>query len=83
MSTTEHNGKTSPFLAPEVDNLLASIAVGMDLLEAAGGLVMLREIIDPESLEYEHATQELAKFLCLARVSAAEALSIVEAEDES
>jgi hypothetical protein len=55
----------------------------MHLLEAAGGLMLLREVLEPDTPEYENATQELAKFLVLARVSIADALAIVEADDES
>jgi hypothetical protein len=49
----------------------------MDLLEAAGGLMLLREVLEPDTPEYENATRDLAKFLALARVSTAYAISLV------
>jgi hypothetical protein len=49
----------------------------MDLLEAAGGLMLLREVLEPDTPEYENATRDLAKFLVLARVSTAYAISLV------
>jgi hypothetical protein len=55
----------------------------MDLLKAAAGLVFLREVLEPDSPQFKHATDELETFLKLSRVSVADALSIIEADDES
>jgi hypothetical protein len=83
VSTSKNNGKPDTFLAPAVLQLTGAISTAMDLLEAAGGLMLLREVLEPDTPEYENATQELAKFLVLARVSIADALAVVEADDES
>ena len=83
MSAAEnYTANNGAYLASEAPGLLGSIATAMDLLEAAGGLVLLREILESESPEFKHATQELMTFLCLARVGTADAISIVEAEDD-
>ena len=63
MSTSKNNGKPDTFLAPTVLQLTGAISTAMDLLEAAGGLMLLREVLEPDTPEYENATQELAKFL--------------------
>jgi hypothetical protein len=80
VSTSKTNGKPDTFLAPEVPQLTGAISTAMDLLEAAGGLMLLREVLEPDTPEYENATRDLAKFLVLARVSTAYAISLVEDE---
>lgn len=80
MSTSKSNGKPDTFLAPEVPQLIGAISTAMDLLEAAGRLMLLREVLEPDTPEYENATRDLAKFLVLARVSTADAISLVEDE---
>ena len=77
MSTSKNNGKPDTFLAPAVLQLTGAISTAMDLLEAAGGLMLLREVLEPDTPEYENATRDLAKFLALARVSTAYAISLV------
>ena len=39
--------------------------------------MLLREVLEPDTPEYENATRDLAKFLALARVSTAYAISLV------
>ncbi len=82
MSTSKNTENPGLRLVPESPDILNAIGTAMDLLEAAGGLTLLREILVPESREYEHATEELKMFLVCARVSVADAISHIE-DDES
>ena len=80
MSTFEHteNGGVvnDAFVASPQPPL--AIAHATDLLVEAAGFSLLRALRWPGSRDYRYATDELEKFLVLARVACANALSSLE-----